>query len=162
MTSLDIPWELARLERMTVNELIGVYVETTGESARSRNKRYLIRRIAWHMQARAEGGLSERAKQRAAQLADDAYVRVTPPRGGLIRATTSSTDSMSDALFDPRLPAPGNHLVRDYKGRSISVRILPDGFEFDGQRFRSLSAVAKAVTGSHVNGFRFFRLGGAA
>ena len=38
--------------------------------------------------------------------------------------------------------------------------VLPNGFEYDGERYRSLSAVAKAVTGSHVNGFRFFQIEG--
>jgi hypothetical protein len=55
-----------------------------------------------------------------------------------------------------------NWLVRQYKGQTIRVLVLPDGFEFEGERYRSLSAVAKAVTGSHVNGFRFFKLGGDA
>jgi len=163
MTLLDIPWELARLEGMTVGQLIGVYEEITGEATRSRNKRYLIRRIAWRMQARAEGDLSERARQRAAELADDAHVRVTPPRGThvAVRPVVTTTPA-DDPPIDTRLPAPGNCLVRKYKGEMIRVLVLPDGFEFNGERYHSLSAVAKAVTGSHINGFRFFKLGGDA
>jgi hypothetical protein len=42
----------------------------------------------------------------------------------------------------------------------VRVVVLADGFEFEGERYRSLSAIAKAVTGSHVNGFRFFNLEG--
>ena len=60
------------------------------------------------------------------------------------------------------MPAPGGAITREYKGRTLRVVVLPDGFEFEGERFRSLSAIAKQVTGSHVNGFRFFRLGSAA
>jgi hypothetical protein len=59
---------------------------------------------------------------------------------------------------DARLPAPGAATVRPYKGRTLHVLVLPDGFEFEGQRYRSLSAVAKKITGSHVNGFRFLGL----
>ncbi|MDB5299314.1 MAG: hypothetical protein JWO87_977 [Phycisphaerales bacterium] len=59
---------------------------------------------------------------------------------------------------DPRLPAVGTAIVRPYKGRSVSVIVQDDGFEHDGQHFNTLSAVAKHVSGSHVNGFRFFRL----
>jgi hypothetical protein len=162
MTLLDIPWELARLEGMTVGQLVGVYEETTGEPARSRNKRYLIRRIAWRMQARAEGDLSERARQRAAELADDAQVRVTPPRGTLVAVRPIPLATPADAPADARLPAASNWLVRQYKGQTIRVLVLPDGFEFEGERYRSLSAVAKVVTCSHVNGFRFFKLGGDA
>lgn len=51
-------------------------------------------------------------------------------------------------------------ISRTYKGREIEVVVRRDGFEWDGRRFKSLSAVAKAVTGSHCNGFRFFNLGG--
>jgi hypothetical protein len=49
-------------------------------------------------------------------------------------------------------------LHRDYKGRPIRVLVLEDGFEYEGQLFNSLTAVANAITGSHVNGFQFFRL----
>lgn len=160
MSQLDIMSEVARLEQMTVNELCDIYADITGECARSRNKRYLIRRIAWQMQARAERGLSERAKQRAAELADDSQVRTTPPRRYLAGGVSATGGSINEMPSDPRIPAPGNDLVREYKGRAINVRVLADGFEYDGQRFRSLSAVAKAVTGSHINGFRFFKLRG--
>ena len=57
------------------------------------------------------------------------------------------------------LPPPGNWIERDYKGQTIRVLVIADGFEYEGERYRSLSAVAKAVTGSHMNGFLFFRLG---
>lgn len=60
------------------------------------------------------------------------------------------------ARRDIRLPKPGDLLRRDYKGRAIIVRVLASGFEFDGRRFRSLSAIAKEVTGAHWNGLLFF------
>ena len=50
--------------------------------------------------------------------------------------------------------------TRDYKGRTLTVTVLADGFECDGERYRSLTAVAKAITSSHMNGFRFFGLEG--
>jgi hypothetical protein len=56
------------------------------------------------------------------------------------------------------VPLPGQILRRLYKGRVLHVRILPQGFEFEGAVYRSLSAVAKAITGSHTSGFLFFRL----
>ena len=59
-----------------------------------------------------------------------------------------------------RLPPPGTSLVRKYKDREIEVRVLEAGFEFDGERYKSLTAIAKIVTGTHCNGFRFFKLGG--
>ena len=57
-----------------------------------------------------------------------------------------------------RLPTAGTVLTRKYRGRPVEVEVLPAGFEYEGQVYRSLSAVAKAVTGSHWNGHLFFGL----
>jgi hypothetical protein len=57
-----------------------------------------------------------------------------------------------------RLPPAGAILARKYKDRTLQVKVLTKGFEYDGTIFRSISAVAKAITGSHCNGYRFFRL----
>jgi hypothetical protein len=146
---------------MSVNQLAKRFEDVFGEQCRSRHKRYLIRRIAWRLQANAEGGLTERARKRAEELANDAEIRVTPPReknpkSGDARPSTIKMDSGRD----PRLPPPGNWIEREYKGRTIRVLVISDGFEFEGERYRSLSAIAKAVTGSHINGFLFFRLWG--
>ena len=58
---------------------------------------------------------------------------------------------------DPRLPMAGTILTRDYKGQTLQVEVLAEGFAYAGQTYKSLSAVAKAVTGAHCNGFHFFR-----
>jgi len=60
---------------------------------------------------------------------------------------------------DDRLPPPGTVLTRKYKGETLQVLVLADGFEYAGEVYASLSAVAKAITGSHCNGYLFFRLG---
>ena len=115
------------------------------------------------MQANAEGGLSERALRRAEGLADDADVRLTPPRSATVgqERPVGSRMVRVPVARDSRLPPPGGQITRQYKGRAITVTVLADGFEYLGERYRSLTAVAKAVTGSHMNGFRFFGLGGA-
>ena len=77
---LNIAKEVATLEQLTVGQLQDRYVEVFSEPVRSRHRQYLIRRIAWRLQANAEGGLSERALRRAEELADNADVRLTPPR----------------------------------------------------------------------------------
>lgn len=158
---LDVAKEIAAMERMTAGKLQQKYAEVFGEETRSRHKRYLIRRIAWRMQANAEGGLSERARLRAEELANDAEIRVTPPREKAAQHPDSRPASIKmDARRDSRLPRPGNWIEREYKGRTIRVLVVPDGFEYEGERYRSLSAIAKSVTGSHINGFLFFRLRG--
>jgi len=83
---------------------------------------------------------------------------------GLLRrlrvAGTAAGVAQIPVATDPRLPSPGTAITRKYKGRTITVTVLPDGFEYKGERYRSLTAVAKVITGSHVNGFRFFKLEG--
>ncbi len=154
--------ELCNLELMKAVQLKKRYEQLFGEPCRSCNKTYLVRRIAWPMQANAEGGLSERAKRRIEELADDAEIRLTPPKN--LKAKVSTSGAKSPDLTtgrDKRLPAPGNCIQRVYKEKIIQVIVLADGFEFDGKKYKSLSAIAKSITGSHLNGFHFFQLGDA-
>jgi hypothetical protein len=133
------------------------YVEFSGESTRSGNQSWLLKRIAWRLQALDEGGLSERARRRAEELACDADLRLAAPRSAnAARAIRSDQAKTRD--LDPRIPMPGSVLSRPYKGRTCLVRVLSDGFEFDNRIYKSLSAVAKAITGTHCNGFLFFGL----
>jgi hypothetical protein len=78
--SQSINKEIAALQRMTTGELQTRYAEAFGEAAWTRNKAWLVKRIAWRLQVLAEGDLSERARQRAAELANDADLRLAPPR----------------------------------------------------------------------------------
>ena len=146
---------------MTPAALREKYAEVFGETSRSGHKEWLIKKIIWRMQANAEGDLSERAKRRALELANDADLRTkappeTKPAPGSKQRTVTHKVEFSG---DNRLPTPGTTITRDYKGRSLEVHVLRDGFEFEGQVYKTLSAVAKAITGTHTNGFLFFRLG---
>ena len=157
----DFEKEVARFRQMTVIELRARYAELFGEPTGVTNKGWLCKRLAWRLQARAEGDLSERARRRASELACDADLRLLPPRHP--RANSSELGKALAAVMaqdqpDPRLPPPGTVLVRKYRGDSLQVKILPEGFEYQGESYPSLSAVAKAITGSHCNGFLFFRL----
>lgn len=161
---MNIEKEVAKLERLMVNELRERYEEVFGESTTGRNRTWLIRRIAWKLQANAYGGLTERAIARAHELARGADLRVTAPRPKPQKETphgrsVATTVAVSE---DARLPPVGTEIVRQYKGRALRVRVLAKGFEFEGEVYKSLSAVAKAITGSHCNGYLFFRLQGGA
>ncbi len=57
---------------------------------------------------------------------------------------------------DARLPMPGCLIVKRYKNRTLVVKALDDGFEYEGRRFKSLSNIAAEITGTHWNGFAFF------
>ncbi len=154
----NVAADVARLQDMSVSQLARRFEEVFGEQCRSRHRRYLIRRIAWRLQANSEGGLTERARGRAEELADDAEIRVTPPRARKPNEGVPPDTIKIEPARDPRLPPPGNWIERDYKGTMIRVLVVADGFEYEGRRYRSLSAIAKAITGSHINGFLFFRL----
>jgi len=151
------------LHYMSTNELAEKYHDLHGQPVRTRHRQYLIRKLAWRIQANAMGDLSDRARKRARELANDADVRVMapkslicPPQAGVSRSTTKRY-----AKRDPRIPAVGSAIVRQYKGKAIRVVVLDaeEGFEYNGQRYRTLTAVAKVITGTHINGFRFFMLG---
>lgn len=153
------------IKHMNVAELQARYVEVFGERTRSRHRQFLIKRIAWRLQAQLEGDLSARARRRAMELADDADLRVRAPAVPDSSEATEEDISVH-ARFSPgpddRLPMPGSTITRQYKGKTLLVRVLQRGFEYEGEVYKSLSAVAKAVTGSHWNGFHFFNVNPAA
>jgi hypothetical protein len=151
----DLTTEIAVLPRLPVSELRAKFTAVFGEPTPSHNKVWLVKRIAWRLQAQAEGDLSERARRRAAELAQEADLRLSAPPDGV-----APSDPKAPLRFptNERLPRPGTILTRRYKGRTIQVEVLDHGFACDGQVYRSLSAVAKAVTGSHCSGYFFFGL----
>ena len=85
--------EIDELSRMTVGQLRQKYLEAFGEESRSNHKQFLFRRIAWRIQAIAEGGLSESARRRALEIANDADLRIRAPK----------TKFGEDVALDPKL-----------------------------------------------------------
>jgi Protein of unknown function (DUF2924) len=156
---MNLADELARLQRLTTAQLRDRYADVFGEPTGAGNKAWLIKRIAWRLQALAEGDLSQRARQRAQELANDADLRLSPPKTTPTHDDTYQLAPAAAVAADQRLPPPGSILNRLYKGKLLQVTILDKGFAFEGVVYRSLSAVAKAITGSHCNGFLFFRCG---
>jgi hypothetical protein len=155
---MNVGKEIAVLKHMTVAELRAKYAEVFGEKTRSRHKDFLVKRIAWRLQSLAEGDLSERARKRAAELANDADIRMRAPKTPAVAAPERTHVAELRISPDKRVPMPGAVITREYKGRTVVVTVLPKGFEYEGQVYRSLSAVAHAVTGTHWNGYHFFNL----
>jgi hypothetical protein len=153
-----VHYEIAALHRLTVKQLRARYAEVYGEGTNAANRTWLVKRIAYRLQVLAEGDLSERARRRAAELANDADLRLNPPRTQSAPAQPETAPAPVPLPRDERLPPPGTVLARPYRGETLQVRVLDDGFEFQGRVYPSLSAVAKVATGSHCNGFLFFKL----
>jgi Protein of unknown function (DUF2924) len=100
----------------------------------------LIRGVAYQMQVEAYGGLSSQTKRRLREI----YEAV---RKGNEQAI----------LAPPRIK-PGTRLIREWQGTTYSITVLDDGFAWQGRRYGSLSAIAKAITGTNWNGYAFFGL----
>lgn len=157
----DLALEINALESMKPKQLREKYHEVWGEPTRSGNKRFMIKRIAWKLQANAEGDLPERVRQKALAIARDSDLRTTAPR-----PRNSPPRNYCDAratsggvrLATGQSPATGTQLTRIYKGQTVVVTVLEDGFAHNGNRYRSLSAASKAITGNHVSGNAFFGL----
>ena len=142
---LNIVHEVATLERMTIGQLRQRFAELFGEATAASNRTWLVKRIAWRLQALAEGDLSERARRRAAELARDADLRLNSPRSQTTTVTPPEPVSVP-APIDPRLPPPGTILdggsyraiftepsghapaaEQDYRFRPYSRPALPAG-----------------------------------
>src|SRR5277367_2146383 len=101
---MEAVWcEIADLERQSVGKLRERYLEVFGEPPGSHHRLALIRRLAWRLQALAEGDLSDRARDRAQSLARDADLRLTAPRWITTQRTIGGTGGGHPG--DPRLPA---------------------------------------------------------
>jgi hypothetical protein len=100
--------------------------------------RFMERALAWEAQAKASGGLSAEAKRTLQSVARGRQVKQAGPG----KAST------------------GTHLVREWNGRTYQVEVLEQGFQMDGRAYRSLTAIAKRITGTNWSGPRFFGLNG--
>ena len=154
--------EINRLRQMSLAELRQEWERLYGEPARSGNRDFLFRRLAWRIQELAHGGLSDAARTRLDELGQDAFDRATSRRQRAHDADPQprvESAAKVTRIRDARRLTPGTVLTREYHGHEIRVVALDDGqFEYDGQVFSSLSAVAQAVTGAKWNGRLFFGL----
>ena len=153
--------EIEKLRRASLAALRQKYREVFEEETQCRHRGHLFRRIAWRLQALVEGDLTQRARQRASQIARDADLRTVAPRDffgvGSARVETAPADPTGPPQ-DHRLPLPGTLLTRQWKGRSILVQVLAKGFRYENRHYSSLSAIAVAITGTRWNGLAFFGL----
>ena len=153
--------ELESLRRASMADLRQKYQEVFQEQTRCTHREHLFRRIAWRLQAFAEGDLSERARGRAHQIAQDADLRKVAPRDFLTvegEPVQMTRRVLNRRDRDGRLPLPGALLSRKWKGRTILVEVLAKGFRYEDRHYPSLSAIAVAVTGTRWNGLAFFGL----
>ncbi|MCP5399858.1 MAG: DUF2924 domain-containing protein [Sphingomonas sp.] len=145
MQKYDDPQVLARLaalKTMTVKELKAEWSKLMGSEAPNNSSQFMIQRLSYRIQELAFGGMSKPLVRTLDALADE-Y------EGKKVRKSV---------IADPRNPIIGTRLIREWNGTEHTVTVLKDGFDWQGQRFKSLSAIAKTITGTSWNGYRFFGL----
>ena len=138
---------LTRIGRMPVGDLRDQWLALYGtEPPAAYGKAQLVRRLVWRIQELRCGGLSDGARHRLREIADGDEL---------------ASGKQRPLRRNRRLLAPGTRLVRHWRGVEHVVTATADGgFEWNGIRYRTLTAVAKAITGQHCSGPRFFGLAG--
>jgi len=165
-TLARVPDQLAELETMSVGQLRDRYREVFNEASTSRNKAYLRKKLQNRVQELAEGGSSETAKERVKELNKTTPVRRRFGKSGPTPANAKGKDKAGAATEnaaidevpadrDPRLPPPGTVLRKVHNDVAHQVKVLASGFEYKGQHYKSLSKVARLITGTIWNGFGY-------
>ncbi len=144
----DITGQLEKLKTAEIAELTALYRQLHGDKAVPGNRTFLIRQLAYRIQEQASRELSPPVKDKIREL-----IRTYDPiNRTIIRSSTGTTETGRDI----RLPTPGSFITKTYKGKRVDVKVLEKGFEYQSVVYSNLSAVAKAITGAHWNGFVFF------
>ena len=133
---------LAALKAMSVNELKTEWQALYDAPAPNNSRNFLEGRLAYRIQELTYGGPDKQTRRLLDLLADEV-------EGTLTRKAQ---------IADPRNPVVGTKLIREWDGIAHTVTVLREGFDWDGRRYKSLSAVARAITGTRWNGYRFFGL----
>jgi len=137
--------QIAELQDMSYASLKDRWRSLYGTDPPAYKRAHMIRRLAYRIQELAYGGLSDRTKAELERIAErDERERKEKKSGGRKAKSTH--------------PLPGTRLVRQWNGGRYEVTAVEGGFEYDGRRYRSLSAVARAITGAHWSGPQFFGL----
>lgn len=143
VTIEDIVRQISAAKNSNVAQLSAQYENLYGCAPYSQNKTFLLKRIAWKIQEKAFGGLSETANKKLAEIDEQIEVPLAVE---------------SASIRDERLPKIGSVIKRRYKSVEHEVTVLDGVFHYRGQTFESLSAVAQLITGTRWNGYRFFNL----
>ena len=140
--------QIVDLEQMSIADLRQRWAQLVGTDPPRYNREFLVRRLAHRLQELTHGGLSQVARDGMDRLLEEAGY------DGIGAASGHRQSSRGQCLR----PVPGTRLIREWHGERHEVTVVQGGFEHRGQRYRSLTAVATAITGTHWNGPLFFGL----
>lgn len=149
--------QISKLRSADLKGLQDAYKQAFGKSSRSRNREWLFKVIAKKIQDNEEPESAKRPVPLAQLVAKYAKSAKNKPKSAK-REKKSKSKVKPVGGRDPRLPKVGAALQREYKGKKLHVTVEADGFTFSGKSYKSLSALAKHITGQIINGFAFFGL----
>lgn len=140
--------QIAALQTMSIVDLRALWRELSGGEAPGYNRTYISNRLAYRIQELAFGGLRQDTRERLDELADEIDRELKGgPTAQLKRRTAHNQ------------PVAGTRLIREWRGVEHCVTVLADGrYEYQGQPFKSLSALAFKISGTRWNGWSFFGL----
>ncbi|HPQ70632.1 MAG TPA: DUF2924 domain-containing protein [bacterium] len=137
--------QIAQIQKLPVEALREKWEVLFGTEAPAYSRPFLVKRLAYRIQELAHGGLSQQTRERVQKIAEDngldemaALPQGQPKKKGM--------------------PVVGTRLIREWNGGRYEVIVVRDGFEFEGKKYRSLTAITKVITGTHWNGPAFFGL----
>lgn len=134
---MNIALQITKLAEMPLPELQKMWIRYFDEKPLSLNREFYVSRLAYKIQELHFGGLPIATKNLLIKMADS-----------------------SELKNKKKLPPVGTRIVRVFKGREYVVKIMIDGFDFNGMPYKSLSQIAQKITGQKISGYRFFKLEG--
>jgi len=147
--------EIMKLKEKSLEELKTKYQELSGQEPPSSNKLFLWRKIAYRLQELECGNVSEETQGKIQEL----IKKYDPVNNTGVRPDNGNGEiANKKPSRDRRLPIPGTLITKSYKGKKYELKILEKGFEYNNKTYKSLSAIAKEITGAHWNGYLFFNL----
>lgn len=149
--------QISKLRTMNLKELHEQYQHLFKTPCKSNNREWVFKTVAKKIQGDDEPESAKRPVALSKLI--EKHKTIKP---SVNRAKSQGLNNPGIAKKaggrDPRLPKVGSTIERDYKGKTLKVSVTDDGFTYSGKQYRSLSALAKEITGGIINGFAFFRL----
>lgn len=147
--------EIMELKQKSLSQLREKYKELYCQNPPSSNKVFLWRKIAYRIQELTYGGLAKETQTKIQELIQ----KYDPVNNAGLRPDKSNEPMTNKKPSrDRRLPIPGTIITKEYKNKKLEVKILESGFEYNSKVYKSLSAIAKEVSGAHWNGYLFFNI----
>lgn len=155
--------QISKLRKMDLAELQAEYERVFEKPSKSRNREWLFKVIAKKIQDNIEPESANKPVALPTLIAKFERKKKTRSRNVTKKTAAKRSDGKKTRTKaigerDPRLPKAGTILTREWHGKKYLVKVLDSGFEYGGKPYRSLSAVAKTISGQIVNGYLWFDL----